>query len=283
MTATTVLQEPTETVVFSLADLRHRYEARTARILAECELATELVGGVNASEDGVRAYVQHHLGLTGAEADEAVARILKEEIGEREVPSETGEIQEKLTYGINVIRTDAFGPFLGNWMVKANLKAAASRIGLFSQKRGSKGDMAEMGEVRPWGASLQLADGADVEQVRYSPMQRIHLLAKDSDTPVKTYFKEFKGSVSTPKGRQSIVNTAECAPPGSRFLFEFRYAEDKIKENDIADIFAIGMTVGLGSCKAFECGKFIINSLKLEHARGGKKEVVAGKVNSKAS
>jgi len=258
-------QHLTESKIFTFDDLRGRYEARTARVIAECELATELVGGQNATEDGIRAYVTHHLRLLDAEAEAAVQRILREEIGEREVPSETGELQEKLVYGINVIRRDSFGPWLGNWMAKACLKAAASRIGLFAQKRGSKGDMAEMGEVRPHGASCSPSLVAD-EECHYGAFQRIHLLAQDSDLPVKTYYKEFKGSVNTPKGRQSIVNTAECAPPGSRFAFEFRYSEDKVKENDIAEVFAIAMNIGLGSCKAFECGKFIIRKLTLEHS-----------------
>jgi hypothetical protein len=256
----------TELTVFTFEDLRGRYEARTARVIAECELATELVGGQNASEDGIRAYVRHHLGLVDEEAETAVQRILREELGERDVPSETGELQEKMVYGINVIRRDSFGPWLGNWMAKACLKAAASRIGLFTQKRGSKGDMAEMGEIRPFGPSLSAMENLTGEDARYGVHQRIHLIAPDSDGPVQTYYKEFKGSVSTPKGRQSIVNTAECAPPGTRLAFEFRYAEDKVKEDDIAEVFAIAMNIGLGSCKSFECGKFIIRRLSLEHA-----------------
>src|SRR6266481_735384 len=263
MTAT----HQTEPKVFTFEDLRVRYESRTARVIAECELATELVGGQNASEDGIRAYVKHHLGLVDTEAETAVQRILREELGERDVPSETGELQEKMVYGINVIRRDAFGPWLGNWMAKACLKAAASRIGLFSQKRGSKGDIAEMGEIRPFGISLAtLKNHTGEDDARYGIHQRIHLIAPDSDGPVQTYYKEFKGSVSTPKGRQSIVNTAECAPPGTQFAFEFRYAEDRVKENDIAEVFAIAMNIGLGSCKSFECGKFIIRRLSLEHA-----------------
>lgn len=261
--------QQTEVRTFTFDDLRSRFEARTAKVIAECELATELVGGQNASEDGIRAYVTHHLGLVDAEADAAVQRIMREEIGERDVPSETGELQEKMVYGINVIRRDSFGPWLGSWMAKACLKAAASRIGLFAQKRGTKGDMAEMGEIVPHGPSIWTGDATDNE--RYGPMQRIHMLARDSDNAVTTYYKEFKGSVSTPKGRQSIVNTAECAPPGTRFAFEFRYAEDKVKEEDIADIFACAMNIGLGSCKSFECGKFIIRSLTLEHAAAGKR------------
>jgi len=263
--------EQTEVKTFSYESLRGRYEARTARVIAECELATELVGGQNASEDGIRAYVEHHLGLEGPEADEAVDRILRDEVGERDVPSETGELEEKRVYGINVIRRDSFGPWLGNWMAKASLKAAASRIGLFAQKRGSKGDMAEMGEVRPYGASLILKEGICKDAQRYNDLQRIHLLGPDGSASAETYYKEFKGSVSTPRGRQSIINTAECAPPGTRFAFEYRFAEEKVTEDDIAEVFAIAMNIGLGSCKAFECGKFMIRKLTLEHGRKGKK------------
>jgi hypothetical protein len=106
------------TQTFSLADLTKRYQQITHSVTAECEFVTELVGGVPAKEEGVRAFVTHHLQLVGEEAEAAVQRILRDEIGERDTTPDGGEVQTKLTYGINVIRRDEHGPWVGDWMVR---------------------------------------------------------------------------------------------------------------------------------------------------------------------
>jgi hypothetical protein len=250
-----------KTRTFSLDQLKGRYQRITASCIAECTLATECVGGVNADENGVRAFVTHHLGLVGSEAESAVARIVSEELGERDAPSETGELKEKLSYGINMIRRDQHGPWLGSWMVKACLKAAASRLGLYAQKKGTKGDMAEMGQAQGYGISL-----LDPE----APY-KIYLIDKNSDTPATTRFSEFKGRVSSPQGSKSIVNHNECVPEGSRFSFEYRFYDGKLTEDDVADIFASAMVIGLGSAKAFDRGKFSINKLTYSGAIGARK------------
>lgn len=254
--------EPKEKVqVFKLEDLQQRYRDLTASVVADCSLATELVGGQPAGPDGVRGFVAHHLKLTGQDAEDAIRRILQEEIGERDVPAETGELKEKLSYGINVVRRDEKGPWLGNWMVKACLKSAASRLNIFVSKRGSKGDVAEMGQLLARGISL-----LDTERP-----ERIYLRNKLGDGPADTYFQAFRGRVQSPQGSKSIVNDAECVAPGSRFSFEFRFYPSRIKSNDIADIFASAMIIGLGSAKSFERGKFSVNELKFM----GRKEKVA--------
>lgn len=238
--------------VFNLQQLRNRYEAITAQIVAECSLATELVGGQPAQPDGVRMFVQHHLKLTGEEAEAAVKRILAEEIGAKPVPSDEGELEERLSYGINIIRRTEHGPWLGNWMVKACIKAAASRLAIFQQKKGTKGDMAEMGDVRAIGCSL----------VEPEHPERIYLRSSTGEEAATTYFQEFKGRIQSPKGSASIIHHSECAAPGSRFAFEYRFYGVRLSENDVADTFASAMVVGLGSCKAFERGKFSIQRLE---------------------
>lgn len=247
---TELIEEP-KTQVFKLVDLQQRYQNMTASVIADCSLATELVGGQPADDAGVRAFVAHHLGLKDAEAEDAVRRILKEEIGERDVPAETGDLKEKLSYGISIVRRDEHGPWLGNWMVKACLKAAASRLSIFVQKRGSKGDMAEMGQLSAVDVSLQLPERPE----------RIYLRNREGDAPAETYFQSFRGRVQSPQGSKSIVNDCECVAVGSRFAFEFRFFPARIKADDIADIFASAMIIGLGSAKAFERGKFSINNL----------------------
>jgi hypothetical protein len=247
------IEETKKSKIFDTAALRERYTKMTKRAVAHCTLETELVGGMPADEDGVRAFVTHHLKLKGADAEVAVQRILKDEIGEKDVTPPAGEVQEKLTYGITVIRRDLSGPWLGDWMVKACLKAAASRLGLFAAKRGTKGDVAEMGRVHALGISRTTLDHPE----------RIHLY-DEGGNPAKTYFKTFKGRVSTPNGSVSIVSDKECVPPGTRFKFEFRCYDGKLTPDDLANIFAAAMNIGLGSAKAFECGKFRVDELVLD-------------------
>ena len=235
------------------ADLRTRYEDLTNKATATCKLTTELVGGQPAGEAGIRAYVTHHLHLIDEEAEKAVARIMKEEVGEKPVPSETGELDERMTYGLNVIRRDEYGPWLGDWMVKACLKCAGSRLGFFATKKGTKGDMAEMGNVRAVGISA----------LNPEHPERVYL-ADDAGASAKTYFQKFMGRVQTPQGSKSIVNESECVAPGARFSFEYFWPGKKLTEADVANLFACSMVIGLGSCKALERGKFAIETLDIE-------------------
>lgn len=243
-------------------DLLARYDNMSVRMLCSCEFVTKLAGGVPADEAGISMFVKHHLKLEGEEAAKAVARILREEIGERPVPSGEGELQEKLSYGINVIRRTANGPYLGNWMIHACLKTAGSRIGLFAQKRGSKGDVVEAGKVSAHGISA--LDTAD----------RVYLRGPDG-TAAATYFESFKGRVQTPRGSNSIAHDSECVPPGTLFEFEFRFLAGKLTLEDAKDMLALSMIVGLGSVKSLGCGKFKILSAEVETAKGKAMEKIA--------
>ncbi len=236
--------------IYTFEQLRKEYNAMTSSARVCCTLETEIVGGMSADDKGLRAYIEHHMHLSGEEADRAFDRIKAEELGEKDTTPENGELNEKKVYGITVIRRDEYGPWLGDWMVKACIKAATSRLGLFMSKRGSKGDIAEMGRVFAMGASLAVP----------AHPERIHLIHPDGG-PITTYFKEFKGRISGPSGSMSIVSQKECAPPGSSFSFEFRWFAGKLKEAEIVKIFASAMNIGLGSAKAFECGKFRVDSL----------------------
>lgn len=241
---------------YNLNELMARYERMTARAVAECHFTTSLVGGQPGGEQGVRLYVAHHLKLEGEKAEQAVKRILTEEVGEREITPPAGEIVEAKVYGINIIRRDGYGPWLGDWMVKAMLKQAASRLGIFVTKRGTKGDMAEMGRARATGISA-----LDDEH-----LERIYLRSADGQSPADTHFERFTGRVQTPQGAKSIVTDAECAPAGTRFAFEYRFIGTRLSEEQAADIFAAAMQIGLGSAKAFERGKFAITKLSYELA-----------------
>lgn len=231
---------------FTFDELNHRYEEITSKIICKCEAATLIAGGLSAKEDGLRGFVTHHLGLAGDEAEQAVKRIMAEEIGEKPIPEAEGELVEKLTYGVNVIRRTPIGPYLGNWMIHACLKQSASRLGIFVDVRGSKGNFAEAGRVLPVGVS-KLSD---------SPAE-VYLVAPDG-SPARTVWEEFKGRISSPQGNKSIVHHTECAPPGTRFDFEFRFIRGPLKDGDIQDFLALAMIVGLGSVKSLGCGKWRI-------------------------
>lgn len=246
--------------IFSPEDLERRYQGVTACARAECAFVTEMVGGQPATPEGVEMFVRHHFLANGVKKPKEetvraeVERILQQEVGTKDIRPELGELGDALSYGVNVIRRDAGGSWLGDWMIKACLKAAASRIGLLVSKRGAKGDMAEMGRVRAIDFSARTED-----------LFHVYLLDKTARLPAKTYFSRFMGSVSGARGRQSIVHDSECVLPGTRFAFEYRFFDQRINAEDAADIFACAMTIGLGSCKAMERGKFKINKLTVEY------------------
>ena len=250
---------------FTLDQLQTRYEEMTAVLRCECIFATDMVGGLSASEEGIRAFVTHHLKIEDPEeAEKAVHRILKEEVGERDITPELGEIDEKQVYGVNVIRRSEHGPYIKDHMVKANLKNAATRINIFKDNWGVKGGIAEAGRITAIGVSLVEPDHPE----------RIYLRDKSGDRPATTYFKEFSGSVSTPKGKNSIIHHSECAIPGSRFAYEMRFRPEKLKDDDMADLAAMAMIVGIGSVRSMENGKFRIVNCEIEipDVKRGKKE-----------
>lgn len=235
-------------------ELSDRYDQFTASVHCKCTAATVIAGGQPGDEKGVKAFVEHHLHLTGPEAESAVRRIMKEEVGEKPVPAETGELDERLSYGVNIIRRNEFGPFLGNWMLHANLKQAASRLRIFVdfKSTGAKGNWSEAAQVRSTGLSLRNSERPD------------HVYLVDATgQPIQTEWQEFKGRVNSPQGSKSIVHHTECAPVGSHFEFEFRFLRSDLKDEDIADVLALSMIVGLGSVKSLGCGKFRIEEAEI--------------------
>ena len=235
-------------------DLNAVYNHYCGSAIAVCRLTRELVGGQPATDDGIRAFAKHHLKLAEDQIEAAVARIKREEISERNTTPEAGEIKEKESYGLNTLRHSAFGPWLGDWQIKAALKQAASRVGLFAAKRGTKGDVAELGMVTAHGISL------------HGPEFQVHLIepAENGNGPAQTEYQKFMGRVNTPSGAKSIVNDAETCVIGSRFSFRFQWFDAKLTEKDMLSIFAAMPVVGLGSAKSLERGKYDIESLEID-------------------
>ena len=252
--------------VFTYDQLREVYEGMTSEAVAECTFTTPLVGGISPDKKGIETFVKYQLHLGGEEAKKEVERISRQEVAydSRTDPSaQEGELDETLTSGVRVIRRDERGPWLGNWMIHACLKAAASRTQLFTKQRGSKGDFIELGEVR----SVKFSKGANAQRV---------YLDDGKGKAAKTEFKQFKGRVTQPGGSASIIQDCETTTDGARFAFAFRYKPTKISKESIVRVFAAAMVIGLGSCKSFGHGKFRVDTLTVTEPDRGKGSKAAG-------
>lgn len=241
---------------FNADDLNKRYQEMAALVRCDCVALTEIVGGQPADESGIKAFVEHHLHLVGKEAEDAVRRIQKEELGEKTVDPQEGELVEKQTYGLNALRRSRFGPWIGDWMIKAAFKQAGSRLDLFRQVKGSKGDFAEAGQVLASGVSLLEADHPN----------RIYVVSPDGTGQAETYWREFMGRVSTPQGQKSIIHHSECVAAGSRFSWEMRFLGSRVNENHVRDVLALMGIVGVGSARSLERGKFRIEQAEISGA-----------------
>lgn len=243
-----------ESIKLGFSELNKRYEDKTSLFRAECVFATECVGGQPADDEGIRQFVIHHLKITDPiEQEKAIRRIKSEEL--EEVTPPEGEIKEEKVYGVRALRRDKHGVYLGDWMWKACLKVAFSRLGIFSEKRGSKGDVAEVGRAQGWKYSL-----GDPKNPNH-----IYVRGPESDTgEPETYFKDFMGRVPSPTGPVSIIHKSECIAAGSRFAVEFRFLQSKLDADDIQDVLAFMMTIGLGSARSLERGKFRIEYAEIE-------------------
>lgn len=233
-------------------DIEDRYADLTCCLTVEAVLTTPMIGGQPATQDGIASFVLHHLKLTGKEAEDAIYNITHREVGSRkELTPPEGEIKEVESYAVNVIRRTEFGPYIGDWMLKACLKQAASRIGLFKKKIGTKGDFAEGGRVNAVGHSLK------------DEPRKIYLYSEDRNRVVQTAYRKFRGKVSTPQGATSIVHDSEYVPEGTRFAFEYRFMKGKTSFEEVKSCLALACNQGVGSAKAFECGKFTVLSAKV--------------------
>lgn len=251
----------------SFDDLNGRYEQKTAVVRVEAIFSTECVGGQPADEEGIREFVKHHLEVTDpVEIEQAVRRILDEEL-EDATPVE-GEVKESKVYGVRALRRDSCGVWLGDWMVKACAKVAFSRLQIFTKIRGSKGDVAEVGRVRGWKYSL--ANPQKPWQIYCVGEERTDVAAGQNPDDAwipkqpETYHKDFMGRVQSPNGPVSIIHKSECIAPGTRFAFEFRFLQHNLTSDDLADVLAFMMTVGLGSARSLERGKFQIVNAEIE-------------------
>jgi len=219
---------------------------------------TPVVGGQPATEAGVLAYVTHYLQLTGDDADEAVSRIMKEEVRHDKMTDVTpvdGEVKEEKTYGLNCLRrTDSALPqaYIGTWQIRAMIKQSTSRLGFFSKKIGSKGDLAEGMLILPYGPS------------KLGGIQEVVLIEAGGQPYVAREYVKFMGSVNSAKGKVSIVHDSEIGPVGSTLSFTVEWPVGKITGDNMAAIIGMAERIGLGSVRSKEHGRFEIVSLEIE-------------------
>ena len=250
-----------ETIELTASDFSAVYEELTASVVCSCRFISSLVGGQPAADKDLRAFIAYHLKLEGDKAEEAFRRIKTQEIGHKDTTPEAGEIHEEEIYGVNIIRRAEQGPWIGDWMVKACLKAAASRAGLFTATRGLKGDVAEGGRVRAAGNSL-LDPGQPMRIFIYiredliQPLNGFITVVK----PAPTRFEKIMGRVLTPLGDKSISHHSEVIDAGARFEFQFQFLPSRIDLAGVKQVLALAGNIGLGSAKALERGKFEIES-----------------------
>ncbi len=247
---------------YTQADLNQILGRIRSKATFKIRFLLPLLGTQPATQSGLEGYIQHHLGIdpqrdtegkpTNSEFIEAFNRIKSEEIGERDITPEGGEVEEKKVYGINVVRKSALGSFLLAHMVKAALKQSASRLGLFEKKRGSKGDMAEIGEVFSEGDSLQVKD---------RPWE---IYLRKNGAAAKTYYETERGSVTSPKGRMSIQYEAEHVEEGAEAEFSFHWPARKLNEEDMAQVAAVATAAALGGARSLSHGKFEVVDLRIE-------------------
>lgn len=262
MTETTGRNPVAEWAAESLNDV---YEEMTGAVVCHCRFVTQLVGGQPAGDDDLRAFIAHHMRLEGPAADNAFERIKAFEIGERDTTPDDGELKEEEVYAVKVLRRTSLGPWLGDWMVKAMTKAAASRTNLFIKHHGLKGDVAEGGRVRAIGMSLQ-EPGAP---------ERIYIRNPGNTGYPPSRYVKFMGRVGTPQGSRSIVHHSEIVDPGAEFEFELRFLPTRINLGELKQLVALMGNIGLGSVKAMECGKFEILSCKVFGVKADKQPAAA--------
>ncbi len=263
--------------------LRDVFDSRIAstRIHVKARFVAPFTGGQPAKPEGVRAYVVHHLKVDPDDVEATIDRIRREELGEHVDESskvEGAELDKRITYGIKVIRRDPMDGacFIGSWQIKAALKTAFSRLKMFVSKQGSKGDVVELGEVRAAGIS----DGGPK-----SNFQLVRLIGPDGKPFKQGKYKTIRGNVSGPGGSRSIVQDVEVAPIGTTFEFEFACKGDRFSKQDLIDVFSCIGTIGVGSTRSLEFGRFEIVELsgsmpdKKEPKQKAPKQKAAEKTN----
>lgn len=252
-------------VEYTGAEVKDLLEQRRSSAIVECRVNYGLVGGLPATGAGLEAFVKHHLKLDpdSKAFTEAVQRIAHEEVGERETTPEGGEVPTSEVYAVNNIRYHrGIGPYIMGHQVIALLKQSASRLGIYSQRKGpggmgSRGDIAEFGSVLAAGVSLQEPDRP----------WNIHLRNSNGGGRAVTEWHKLSGTVNTSQGKKAIMHHSEVALAGTLYSWEFRWPGERLDGQDIALIVAGAAEIGQGSCLSLGYGEFEILKLTVNYVK----------------
>lgn len=271
--------QSTRTITFDRAQLDARFEELFHYAHVTCRLTTPLLGSQPADEKGIRGFVESYLKLEGQEAEDAIQRIEEQELHKRRTGEDAdvtdttpagAELETKHTYGVKCHRRSAFGPWIGSWQIKACAKNAATSRDLFVQKRGSKNQMTEMGNVKPFALDETYME---LTHTNYDP-RSIHIFSSEEfNQPAPTAFTRLKGSVSNAGAKMAIMVDSEVIEPGAWFRFVFGWGEraTKLTPDDVTDMLLAMQNIGLGSGRSFDSGRFRIEDLRLEVRESSKR------------
>jgi hypothetical protein len=143
---------------------------------------------------------------------------------EQELVKET----ESITTGF---KHDAEGYYIGDYIVKAHLKQAASLLRITQKKRGSKDTVKEATFIKP----EKLYLGKEIGGV-----------------------DQFCGNVRTPQGDRSILKASQYFErPEIEFeVWLLAVRTDKFDAADLRICFEFGQELGIGSNRTYETGKY---------------------------
>ena len=184
-------------------------------------------GGLPLSKKLVEQYVEAKL----APGDKAFAEKLAEETMPKDEAAKELEMiehTERITTGF---KSDEGGCYLGDYIIKAHLKQAASLLKITQQKRGSKDTVKEGLYIKP---------------------EKIYLGDKPDGT------EEFVGHVLTPTGKHSILKKSQYfdKPKITFEVWMLNVRSDKFNGDDLHMCFEFGQELGIGSNRSYEKGKF---------------------------
>ena len=270
-------------------DLDKILEERRSGVIVHCRVVRGIAGGLPAEANALKAFIEHHLGIPpmvngqpNQDFEDAFARINDEEIGTHNVTPSAGALTEEKVYGVNVLRRSKHGPYIGAHQIHALIKQAASRMGVFVRKRGSKGDVTELGTVLAHGESQQAkSDPTEAHPDGRDRYDEIYLRNEDGSGPAETHFDVKNGSVTTAGGKRSIQHHTEVCQEEATFSFEFRWLPGKFTERDMLETFAAATAIGQGSCLSFGHGKFEVISMDIEEGTGIQRKVAKKEVKKK--
>jgi len=232
-------------------------EARSSMHL-HIEFERVLAGSQPADDKGLTDFIKHQLGINPdtnpREFNECLARIRNEEIKETDITPAHGEVHEEKVYGVIVFRRSDHGPFILDHQIKALLKAACTRMGVFEKPKGSKGDIVEMSAIVATGASLR------------NPARPWEVYITDAEgKPATTHFEIVRGTITGASGQKlSIVHHTEFAPEGSHLDFIVKWAHRKFTADLWPKVIAAAMQIGLGAIKNRQYGRFRVLKMEVE-------------------